>query len=155
LPRRVLEETASGELSAAGYISDGKVSPWSSILKDAQRAVSTYSRLLKLNPDAEEFSLVQAPVSSSDTEIAVLTRSIVSIMQNMAAEVEVPAEDLAKNYAFPGYEGRDQGIGDNARMIRIHSGKQKSAEGFVAVKYEVLVLIDKAIFTQNWCSCSS
>ena len=93
-------------------------------------------RLLKLNPDAEEFSLVQAPVSSSDTEIAMLTRSIVSIMQNMAADVEVPAEDLAKNYAFPGYEGRDQGIGGNARMIRIHSGKQKSAEAFVAVKYE-------------------
>jgi hypothetical protein len=92
--------------------------------------------LLKLNPDAEEFSLVQAAVSSSDTEIAMLTRSIVSIMQNMAADVEVPAEDLAKNYAFRGYEGRDPGIRETARMIRIHSGKQRSAEAFVAVKYE-------------------
>jgi hypothetical protein len=89
--------------------------------------------LLKLNPDAEEFTLVQAPISSSDTEIAMLTRSIVSIMQNMAADVEVPAEDLAKNFAFPGYEGK---IGGNARTIRIHSGKQKSPEAFVAVKYE-------------------
>ncbi len=92
-------------------------------------------RLLNLNPDAEEFSLVQAPVSSSDTELAMLTRSVISFMQNMAADVEVPAEDLAKNYAFPGYERRNQGTGNTARMIRIHSGRQKSAEAFVAVKY--------------------
>ena len=92
-------------------------------------------RLLKLNPEAEEFTLVQAPVSSSDTEIAMLTRSVISVMQNMAADVEVPAEDLAKNYAFPGYESKEGG-GANARLIRIHSGKKQSAEAFVAVKYD-------------------
>jgi hypothetical protein len=92
-------------------------------------------RLLKLNQDAEEFSLVHGPVSSSDTEIAILTRSIVGIMQNMAADVQVPAEDLAKHYAFPGYES-ERGVPDTARMIRIHSGKQKSPDAFVAVQYE-------------------
>ena len=92
--------------------------------------------LLKLNPDAEEFSLVQAPVSSSDTEIAMLTRSVINVMQNMAADVEVPAEDLAKTRAFPGYErGREHGIPDTARMIRINSSKQKSPEAFVSVNY--------------------
>jgi hypothetical protein len=90
--------------------------------------------LLKLNPDAEEFTLVQAPVSSSDTEIAILTRSIISLMQNMAAQVEVPAEDLAKNHAFPGYE-KIGDIPDTDRMIRIRSGKQKSTDAFVAVNY--------------------
>lgn len=92
-------------------------------------------RLLKLNPNAEEFTLVQAPVSSSDTEIAMLTRSIVNIMQNMAADVEVPTEDLSRHYAFPGYE-TEVGVPETARMIQIHSGKQRSAEAFVAVKYE-------------------
>ena len=91
-------------------------------------------RLLKLNPDAEEFTLVQAPVSSSDTEVAVLTRSIISLMQNMAAQVEVPAEDLAKNHAFPGYETIGN-IPDTDRMIRIRSAKQKSNDAFVAVNY--------------------
>lgn len=91
--------------------------------------------LVKLNPDAEEFSLAQAPVSTSETEIALLTRSVLGVMQNMAADVEVPAEDLAKTYVFPGFE-KDHSIGDTDRMIRIQSGKQKSAEAFVAVKYE-------------------
>ncbi len=89
--------------------------------------------LLKLNPDAEEFSLTQAPVSSSDTEIAMMTRSVLGVMQNMAADVEVPAEDLAKTRAFPGYE-KDQVVSDT-RMIRIHSSKQKSPDAFVSVNY--------------------
>ena len=92
--------------------------------------------LLKLSPDAEEFSLVQAPVSTSDTEIAILTRSVLSVMQNMAADVQVPDEDLAKTRAWPGYEkDRANAIPDTARMIRIHSSKQRSPEAFVSVNY--------------------
>ena len=91
-------------------------------------------RLLHLNQEATEFSLVSAPLSSSDTEIAVLTRSIITLMQNMAADVEVPAEDLAKNRAFPGFE-KDHNSLDTNRLIRIHSAKQKSADAFVAVNY--------------------
>jgi hypothetical protein len=92
--------------------------------------------LLKLNLDAEEFTLVQAPVSSSDTEIAMLTRAVIGIMQNMAADVEVPAEDLARNYAFRGYESSATPTAGYNRLIRIHSGKQQSAEAFAAVNYE-------------------
>jgi hypothetical protein len=49
-----MEKVAAGELAACGYVEDGKVSPWASLLKDAQRAVSNYSRLLKLNPIARQ-----------------------------------------------------------------------------------------------------
>jgi hypothetical protein len=72
--------------------------------------------------------------SSSDTEIAVLTRSILSLMQNMAADVYVPAEDLAKHRAFPGYE-KDRGVADTPRLIRIHSDKKKPDNAFVEVNY--------------------
>ena len=90
-------------------------------------------RLLKLNSDAEEFALIQAPVSTSDTEIAMMTRSVASVMQNMAADVEVPAEDLAKTRAFPGCK-KDHVV-SGTRMIRIHSSKQKSPDAFVSVIY--------------------
>jgi hypothetical protein len=106
------------------------------IAPETMTATKELRGLLKLDPEAEEFTLVQAPVSSSDRELAILTRSVVSIMQNMAADVEVPSEHLSKNYAFPGYERVDDGGGNVARMIRIHSGGEKSPEAFVAVKYE-------------------
>ena len=62
-----------------------------------------------------------------------MTRSVASVMQNMAADVEVPAEDLAKTRAFPGYE-KDHVVSDT-RMIRIHSSKQRSPDAFVSVNY--------------------
>jgi hypothetical protein len=91
-------------------------------------------RLLRLNPEATEFKLVSAPLPSSDTEVAVQTRSLSGILQNMASQVEVPPEDLARHRAFPGFEaGRE--LPDVIPMIRIHSSKRKPDEAFVTVYY--------------------
>ena len=101
---------------------------------DIRAAIAELRRLLRLNPDATEFKVVSAPLPSNDTEVAVLTRSIVGILQNMAAEVEVPPEDLAQHRAVPGFvAGRTMpGI---VPMIRIHSAKNKPADAFVWVRY--------------------
>ena len=91
-------------------------------------------RLLHLNPDAREFKLVYAAVASSDTEVAVITRSVFSLMKTMAAQVEVPEEDLAAHRAFPGFEqGQEQK--NILRLIRIHSSKSKPDNSFVNVSY--------------------
>jgi hypothetical protein len=101
---------------------------------DIQAAAVELRRLLRLSPDATEFKIVSAPLPSSDTEVAVLTRSIIGILQNMAAEVEVPPEHLAQHRAVPGVEaGRIlPGI---VPMIRIHSAKNRPADAFVGVHY--------------------
>lgn len=91
-------------------------------------------RLLRLNPEATEFTLVSAPVPSSDTEIAVLTRSLISLMINMAAQVEVPPQDLEQHRAFAGFE-KDRETPGVATLIRIHSAKAKPADAFVSVNY--------------------
>jgi len=49
----VLEKIAASELAAAHYIdAEGRPSGWLNILTQSQRVISTYSRLLKLNPIA-------------------------------------------------------------------------------------------------------
>ena len=90
--------------------------------------------LLHLNPDAIEFALVSAPLPSSDTEVAVMTRSISGMIQNMASQVEVPSDHVAQHRAFPGVEsGHDlPGI---VPMVRIHSAKNKPGDSFVNVYY--------------------
>ena len=45
-----LEQTASSELAAAGFVIGGRPSGWLNILAQATRTISTYSRMLKLNP---------------------------------------------------------------------------------------------------------
>jgi len=45
------QRAATSELNASGYITDeGRLNPMVSVLKDAERSVAVYSRLLKLNP---------------------------------------------------------------------------------------------------------
>ena len=92
-------------------------------------------RLLHLNPDAHEFKLVYAAVSSNDTEVAVISRSVFSLMKTMAAQVEVPDEDLAAHRAFPGLEQQQQNPEDFLRLIRIHSSKSRPPNAFVTVPY--------------------
>jgi hypothetical protein len=101
---------------------------------DIQAEMAELRRLLHLSPDATEFTLVYSPTASSDTEIAVMTRSIISMLQNIAAEVEVPPEHVAQHRAVPGVEaGRTlPGI---VPMIRVHSSKNRPSDAFVSLHY--------------------
>jgi len=91
-------------------------------------------RLLHLNADATEFELTSAPLPSSDTEIAVQTRSIIELMKNMASQVEVSPEDLSQHRAVPGFETGHEMPGV-IPIIRIRSSKQKPNDAFVTVHY--------------------
>ena len=48
----IQERVASAELAAAGFVVGDKPSPWLPIQQAATRVISTYSRMLKLNPAA-------------------------------------------------------------------------------------------------------
>jgi hypothetical protein len=108
--------------------------PTENISPEIQADAVEFRRLLGLNPTSSEFRIVYAATASNDKEIAVITRSILSLMQTMAAQVEVPDQDLAQKRAFAGFE-HDQDVPGILRIIRIHSGKSVSRDAFVAVKY--------------------
>ena len=101
---------------------------------EIQADVTELRRLLGLNPSTSEYKVRYGAAPSNDREIAVITRSILSLMQTMAAEVGVPAEDLAQSRAFPGFE-HGVAVPGVVRLIRIHSGKTSSPDAFVSVKY--------------------
>jgi hypothetical protein len=124
----LVKKDANGELVTVFRFQTEKISP------EIHSDIIEMRRLLGLNPDANEFQVVLGAVPKNDTEIAVITRSIVSLMETMAAQVEVPTEDLAQSLAFAGFE-HDKGDSKVVRLIRIHSGKSSSPGAFVSVKY--------------------
>jgi len=91
-------------------------------------------RLLRLDQDASEFDLVFGATAANDKEIAVVTRSIIQLMAAMAAEVEVPPQDLAEHSATPGRESMADAQGA-VRLIEIHSSKHSPEHAFVTVDY--------------------
>jgi hypothetical protein len=56
-----LEQTASSELAAAGFVTDGRPSGWLNILAQATRTISTYSRMLRLNPAGRQSTSSSEP----------------------------------------------------------------------------------------------
>ncbi len=90
--------------------------------------------LLHLDPDATELKLVFGATASNDKELAILTRSLLNIMNNMAAQVDVPAEHVADGRATPGFNSAVQ-ADEEHRPVRIRSSKEKPADPYVAVHY--------------------
>ncbi|HTL59898.1 MAG TPA: hypothetical protein VL361_29775 [Candidatus Limnocylindrales bacterium] len=90
--------------------------------------------LLRLDPNATEIQIAFGATASSDRELALQTRSILHIMMAMAAQAEVPPEDLAQGRVSPGYESIGAG-GEATRLIRIHSSKSKPNDTYVLVQF--------------------
>lgn len=126
--RILVKKDANGEIATILRFNTVKIPP------DIQEDILEIKQLLGLNLDTNEFHVVLAATPKNDTEIAVFTRSILNLMETMAAQVEVPSEDLARSRAFPGFE-HDKGDPAVIRLIRIHSGKSSSLDAFVSVKY--------------------
>lgn len=92
-------------------------------------------QLLGLSLDATEFRLVAGSVAANDRELAVRPRSLMHILGILAAQVEVPPEDVARGRAAPGILDEKQNAGTPLRLVRILSSKKKPDEAYVAVEY--------------------
>ncbi|MGH7149153.1 MAG: hypothetical protein ACREIU_00570 [Planctomycetota bacterium] len=91
-------------------------------------------RLLRLDPEATEFSLVFGGVPADNREVAVITRSLLHILTTMAAQVEIPAEDLEQGRATPGLPAGDEAA-ERHRLVRVRSSNRKPSDASVAVPY--------------------
>ena len=90
--------------------------------------------LLRLDPDAPELKLVFGGTPSNDREVAMITRSLMQQMGTMAAQVDVPAEDISQGRAPAGWES----ISNNpaaVRLIQIRCSRNKPDDAFVAIHY--------------------
>jgi len=90
--------------------------------------------LLGLDQKAAEFTVVYGDFPDSNTEISILSRSILQVMIDIASYIDVPAKDLA--------EGRvnDHTLTPEQRqlfppLIAIKTGTAKPDDAFIAVQY--------------------
>jgi len=90
--------------------------------------------LLGLNATAREFSVVYGNYPENDVEVAILSRSILQLLIDMASHIDVPAVDLA--------EGRVSGLRrppEQERMfptlLAVRGGPTVPADAHVSVHY--------------------
>jgi hypothetical protein len=97
-------------------------------IQDALQEVST---LLGLRPGIQEAKVGYGLIQKDDTEIAMLTRSMLQIMVELASQITVPQEHITEGRTIP-TTSRDDG--DNY-LIRVNHSKENPENAFVSVKY--------------------
>jgi hypothetical protein len=90
--------------------------------------------LLGIDPLAREFTIVYGSFPEPDAEIAILTRSILQVMIDLASQIEVPAADIADGRVYsPQHTAEQQRM--FPPMLAVRSGSSPPEDAYAAVRY--------------------
>jgi hypothetical protein len=90
--------------------------------------------LLGLNPDEREFSVESGSFPENDREIAILTRSILQVMVDLASALDVPAADVAEGRVFsPQWSAEQQRM--FPALLTARHGSAAPPDAYAAVPY--------------------
>jgi hypothetical protein len=89
--------------------------------------------LLHLNPDSDEFKVVFGATQQDDKEVAIVTRSMLDILAETSAGVEIPASDIEQGRV----NKMDSTELGPQSLVHVHSStsKPEPTETFSAVRY--------------------
>lgn len=106
------------------------------VTEEIEAAGAEVKKMLGLNPQMREFKVVYAAVALSDDEIAILSRSVLEIMIDLASYIEVPETHIAEKRVAPTFKDEGRLGAPAAPLIRVHSSPQKPTDAYVSVPYQ-------------------
>ncbi|WP_122154762.1 hypothetical protein [Paraburkholderia sp.] len=120
------QENGKGSVYLAMGAATSGVSP--QIVADLARV----RRLLNLAPNTRTYQIVYGPSSERGDRIPMVTRSVLGILTDLGAQVQVPLEQISSGATKPtvGLIG-----GETRPTIIVHSGEKPPAEAYVVVNY--------------------
>ena len=107
----------------------GKVEP------SVQEDILAVRKTLGLDPSVSEVRVAYGSVAKDDKELALLTRSILEIIIDLASYIEVPSVHVQEKRVNPSMpEETVQGV-PVPPLIRVYSSHEKPGDAFIAVPY--------------------
>lgn len=92
-------------------------------------------KVLGLDPNTKEFRVIYGSFSPSDKEVAILTRSILEIISDLASYIDVPDVHVAEKRVNPTLTDQPVASTLPVSLIRIHSSQEKPLDTFISVPY--------------------
>jgi len=92
-------------------------------------------KMLGLDPQADGINVVYGTVSKNDKEIAILTRSLLEVLVDLSADIEVPAAHVEEKRVSPTHVEQPTSGEKILPLIRIQSSSGKPGDAFVSVPY--------------------
>jgi hypothetical protein len=91
---------------------------------------------LGIREDAQEIRVVYASVPRNDEELALVTRSMLEILVDLASNIEVPPADVERGVVPPPRHFDNDEADGYKPLIQVHSGGQPPQDAFVSVQYQ-------------------
>ncbi len=101
---------------------------------EVDEARAELAELLRLEAGHQQYTVAYGEIPERDNELAMLTRSILSIMVELAGEVRVPPAHLEQGRVTASLT--DLHPDAPHRLIDIHSSADRPDDAFVAVRYQ-------------------
>jgi len=92
-------------------------------------------KILGLDPHAKEFNVVYGSISNDDKEIAILTRTLLEVLVDLSADIEVPSTHVEEKRVSPTHLEETVKGEKILPLVRIHSSSEKPGDAFVFVPY--------------------
>jgi len=92
----------------------------------------TVRKILRLKQGVQKYTVVAGKLPASDGEIALATRSMLEIMLEMAAVIDVPQQHVTEGRTAP---TPDASPYDKLFSVKIRSAREKPADAYAAIKY--------------------
>jgi len=102
---------------------------------ELERDIHAVREALGIAPDVKEMRLVFGSLGGGGSEVAVLTRSIMEILTELSAGVEVPEQHIAEGRARPMTEITGMAGSGRYPIARIKVSDEPPPDAFVAVRY--------------------
>lgn len=97
--------------------------------------LSETSKLLGLKPGTTEVKVIYGNAPTQEGEIAILTRSVMDIILELSAQIDVPPEQASEGRTYATAPDIGDGQGQRPPIIRVRCAKDKPSDSFVAIEY--------------------
>lgn len=100
---------------------------------EIEEDINTVATILGLDKSVRDFRVLYGAYAADDKEIAVITRSMLQIIADLASYIEVPSGDVQEGRVAAGLAGKK--VSGMLPLIRVHNNNDFPEDAFVAVRY--------------------
>lgn len=97
---------------------------------EGEAVTDEIAELLEIDPELDSYNVKYGYLAADDTEIALIARSMLQIIINLATQISVPPEHVADGRTIPATN-----LSGERRMIDVRHSTEEPEDAFVVVRY--------------------
>jgi hypothetical protein len=103
--------------------------------QQTETSILKVREMLDVDARTQELRVVYGSLATNDAEVALLTRSILETLTDLASKIEVPAQHVAEKRVSPTVSDTTAAGAPVVTLLSIQSSRKKPADAFVSVLY--------------------